>query len=85
MLRPESKTPCSEPFSGYPIIQEVQADTIGTVTITNEEYKALIRSNEMMIFLYKLFQSVESYNFRDMAKHVFAIAYPISSEEQDDA
>ncbi len=45
----------------------------------------LIRSNEMMALLYRLFKNVESYNFRSMAEYVFDNAYPISPEEQDDA
>lgn len=85
MLRPESKTPCLEPFPGYPVAQEAWFDNIRTVTITVEEYRTLIRSNEMMALLYRLFKNVESYNFRSMAEYVFDNAYPMSPEEQDDA
>lgn len=42
MLRPESKTPCLEPFPGYPVAQEAWLDNIRTVTITVEEYRTLI-------------------------------------------
>lgn len=43
MLRPESKTPCSKPFPGYPVAQEAWLDNMRTVTITVEEYRTLIR------------------------------------------
>ena len=85
MLSPESKTPCSKPFPGYPVAQEAWLDNMRTITITVEEYRTLIRSNEMMALLYRLFKNVESYSFRSMAGYVFDNAYPISPEEQDDA